>query len=184
MKILSIILLLSVPCFGQSDYKNYLDNTGKINSVYVDNAIRDLYNNKIDKIQTELITGASVQATYLGKSSATATYAPLAGNRIFAGFTSLGTGNTEIKIKTVSGTTASLQDSGIAIAHGLTGDKIIGITAIVRYDTNKGAPPNSEAGNLYYFIWYDATNVNVWNKVSESSSILSKAIVVTIIYIE
>ena len=70
MRILTIILLafVSLPVHGQiADYKSYLNNKGEINPVYINNAVRDLYNQKLD--------ASTASGTYLSKSSASATYA-------------------------------------------------------------------------------------------------------------
>ena len=110
--------------------------------------------------------------------------AALAGNRTFSGFTALGTGNTQINIKTLTGTTSGAQGGSTSINHGLLGDKILCVMTIVRYSANTGMlPGNTEVGAGYeYGASYDITSVNVTNSAANSVNILGKAISVVVIY--
>ena len=110
--------------------------------------------------------------------------AALAGNRTFSGFTALGTGNTQINIKTLTGTTSGAQGGSTAINHGLIGDKILCVMTIVRYSANTGMlPGNTEVGAGYeYGASYDITYVSVTNSAANSVNILGKAISVVVIY--
>lgn len=110
--------------------------------------------------------------------------AALAGNRTFIGFTALGTGNTQINIKTLTGTTSGAQGGSTSINHGLIGDKILCVMTIVRYSANTGMlPGNTEVGAGYeYGASYDITYVNVTNSAANSVNILGKAISVVVIY--
>ncbi len=48
MRIFLMIILLSIPCLALDDYKSFINNKGEIDPVYLDNAIRDLYSEKLN----------------------------------------------------------------------------------------------------------------------------------------
>jgi len=90
-----------------------------------------------------------------------------------------------IKMKKLTGTTASTEGGTIIVAHGLTGDKIISITAKVMQATNYGLLPESveQLGYQYHF-WHDNINAILRTHTTNSENILSKPFVVTIFYEE
>ena len=47
LHIVVICIFFSAFCFSQSDYKTYINNKNEIDPVYIDNALRDLYNKTI-----------------------------------------------------------------------------------------------------------------------------------------
>ncbi len=44
MRTFIILILLSMPCLAIDDYKSFINDKGQIDPVYLNNAIRDLYN--------------------------------------------------------------------------------------------------------------------------------------------
>lgn len=124
-------------------------------------------------------TGAVTAATAL---AALGGFASAGG--VISGFTSLGSGNTAIKVKILSGTTSGSTGGNTAIAHGLTGDKIIAIQAIVHQSPNQGIPPEWSGGADYLFrMSYTSTDVNITNGAA-AGFILTKTITVIIFYVE
>jgi hypothetical protein len=88
-------------------------------------------------------------------------------------------------MKKLTGTTASTQGGEIAIAHGLTGSKIISFTMKIEYDTNSGMPSDHTVLSGYQAsCWYSLTYISVKNSASNSVNILSKPVVITIFYEE
>jgi len=77
------------------------------------------------------------------------------------GFTNLGSDAPAIKMKELSGTLSATDGAITTVAHGLTGDKIIGVQTIVRNATNNGILPCSTLPNSNYEVTYDATNVYI-----------------------
>jgi hypothetical protein len=127
------------------------------------------------------IAPASASASGLVDTSAQS----FAGNKTLTGFTSFGSGNSGLKCKVLSGTTAAAEGGVTTVAHGLTGDKIISITAVVRFASNTGVPPNYGAAAGYeYFVVHTATNAQIELHTTNSENILSKTFYVTIWYLE
>lgn len=105
------------------------------------------------------------------------------GNLNVGGFTSLGD-NVAIKVKKLTGTTAATQNAGITVAHGLTGDKILGHILKISYSTNSGMPENHTYLPGYQASSYHGSiNFEVWNSASNSGNILSKLFTITVFYI-
>jgi hypothetical protein len=104
------------------------------------------------------------------------------------GYTALGgatTGTPSIKIKKLTGTTGAAEGNTVTVAHGLTGDKIISISCIVRSATNSGIPTEfTSIAGYQYSSYYSATDFNIINHPTNSENILSKGFVITIIYEE
>ena len=100
------------------------------------------------------------------------------------GFTMLGSSSAPaIKMIELTGTTASTQGGVVGLAHGLTSSKIISITAMVSYSAGSYIPPSYQGSSGYEFNWYvTGSNVEIWNQSGNSANILSKPIIVTIIY--
>lgn len=103
-----------------------------------------------------------------------------------AGFSALGSGNTPIKIKQLTGTTNASEGGNTQVAHGLTGAKILGVTCVVEHATNSGVPPGGLAAfaGYKYDCYFNATYVIVYNHPTESENILSKPFRVLVVYEE
>lgn len=106
----------------------------------------------------------------------------IAGLKTFGGFTTLGELGTGIKTKRLIGTTAANQGGSVAIAHGLIGDKIIGIQILVRHITNCAIAKLVVGATGYDYDYYDTTNIYVINAPSNSFNIPNKPISVLITY--
>lgn len=88
-----------------------------------------------------------------------------------------------VKIKKLTGTTASTQGASAAVAHGLTGGKIISVTVTVAHGTNQGMMPGQLTNAGYqYDLNFDSVNISVNNISGNSGNILSKPFIVTILY--
>lgn len=102
-----------------------------------------------------------------------------------SGFTKLGEAATGIKMKVLTGTTAETEGSIATINHGLTGDKIVSFTLIVRYEDNKGVEAEYSAHSGYKFhVLCTDYQFLIINDGTESESILSRPIVITVWYTE
>lgn len=109
----------------------------------------------------------------------------VSGVATFTGFTKLGDAATGIKMKVLTGTTGANSGDTATVAHGLTGDKIVGITAKVAYGANLGVTP--ELGNflLYEFsVFHDATNAYISTKTGNDTGVLNKPFTIMIWYVE
>jgi hypothetical protein len=124
------------------------------------------------------LTWANLKATLL------ATAMTWTGNQTFSGFTVLGAGPA-IKMKKLTGTTGAAEGNEVSVAHGLTGAKIVSITAKVTFATNSGiAQEHTGTAGYQYHLSHDATNVYIKNHATNSENILSKALVILITYEE
>jgi hypothetical protein len=74
--------------------------------------------------------------------------------------------------KIVSGTTGDNQGDTTTVAHGLTGDNIIGIQCVVRNTTNYGVIPSTSRANYEYEVRYDDTNI-ILELISDNSDYLT-----------
>jgi hypothetical protein len=103
-----------------------------------------------------------------------------------AGFTKLGgDGSPAIKMKKLTGATATAQSGTTLIAHGLDGSKILDVSVRVFFNTSSSVPPEYTAVGGYQFSAYsDGTNVHIKNSASNSSLILNKFFTVLITYEE
>jgi hypothetical protein len=101
------------------------------------------------------------------------------------GFTQLGSDAPKIKVKKLTGTTGAAEGNAVNVAHGLTGGKILAVTAVVFSAANVGwlLETTSDAGYQYH-VKFDATNVVVTNHATNSENILSKSFTLTLIYEE
>lgn len=107
------------------------------------------------------------------------------GNQYIGGFSSLGgdANHPAIKIKKLIGTTASTQGGVASIAHGLTTTKIIHISAAVAQNAGQLMCNGFQALNGYQFDVADnGTSIIIYNHPTNSGNILSKPVVITIIY--
>ena len=98
------------------------------------------------------------------------------------GFTALGTGNTGLKCKVLSGTTNAAEGGSVALAHGVTSSKIVSISAIVFYDSTSGVTVGQPTGGYVFAADFNSTYVNINNNATSSENILSKPCVVTVWY--
>lgn len=109
--------------------------------------------------------------------------AAVGGNQNIGGFTSLGD-NVAIKVKRLTGIAAATQGGSINVAHGLTGDKIIGFTCKIAQSANAGISSSlTILAGFTFDIYHDGTNFTVLNSASNSSNLLSKPLTITIFYI-
>lgn len=100
------------------------------------------------------------------------------------GFTSLGSGNTGLKCKYLTGTSPAAEGGTVTIAHGLTSDKIVGISSIIRFSSGKGVLNSYLTAAEYHFdVDYDSTNININLSGTSSGNLLSKPIAVLVWYI-
>jgi hypothetical protein len=101
------------------------------------------------------------------------------------GFTKLGSSAPAIKVKKLTGTTASFDGGTVNIPHGLTFSKIISVSILVESGVNNYTPPSFTAlpGLEYNF---DILNNNFWvfNVSGNSGNILSKSFTALITYEE
>jgi hypothetical protein len=108
-----------------------------------------------------------------------------AGNKTLTGFTSLGSGNSGLKCKILTGTSAAAEGGAVNIAHGLTGDKIVGFTCKLTHVTNQAVPPHFvNAAGYDYELYHSDTNFTVYNHATSSENILSKPLTIMVWYIE
>lgn len=107
------------------------------------------------------------------------------GNIYVPNYIRLGDASPSIKVKKITGTTASTQGGIVSIAHGVTWEKIISVTAVVQNGTNSGILPGYiQLGypGYYYSLDYGGTNVRVLNHGTDSAGILSKPVIIYITY--
>ncbi len=185
MKTFILSLLLCAPVYGQINSVDKLTDTAGTRQMMRQN-FNYLNDEKLDIItaSSTYVTKEGAAGTYLTISTAVVTYAPLAGNRTFAGFTALGIGNAQIKVKILTGTSGRM-NSVVAIAHGLTGDKIVGFSAKIHQNTNWGVLPGYEYSAGYnYECYQDDTNFGVQLSSTNSASIQEKPITIMVVYIE
>jgi hypothetical protein len=83
--------------------------------------------------------------------------------------------------KRLTGTTAATQGGSVSVAHGLTGDKILGFTAKVSQSANAGVDTSFRQSPGYTFTCYhDSTNFYITNQTGDSANILSKAFTIIV----
>ena len=101
------------------------------------------------------------------------------------GFTMLGTDAPAIKCIKVSTNTATVQGGLTSVAHGLTGDKIVGLQPIVRFAVGQGMIPGyTFVAGYEYSSSYNGTNVFIGLSAANSSIILDKPVDILIWYEE
>jgi hypothetical protein len=100
------------------------------------------------------------------------------------GYTKLGNDAPAIKMKKLTGTTASIEGNSQIVAHGLNWLKIISISVIVQDDTEYVGPSFENAPGFAFDYGANATYVYVVNRFGASASILSKPFKVLIFYEE
>lgn len=118
-------------------------------------------------------TGGTIYAGYFSGNTAT------------TGFTQLGTDAPKIKVKKITGSTATTQGAYREIAHGLTLSKILSVEVIVSPTATTSHFKKWTAYNTYEFDYYiDDTKVQVLNINGNSGSILNKPLTIYITYEE
>ncbi len=174
-KLIILLLMISCPALGQMNTIDNIENT---------KSTKTKINNNFYTLQMEKLDITTASNTYVTKSSATSEVCYLDGNRVLEGFTALGTGNVQIKVKTLTGTTGRMND-GTGIAHGLTGEKIIGFTAKIHQLTNHGVAPGYEYSAGYnYECYHNDTNFVIQLSSTNSTSIQEKPFTIVVLYIE
>ncbi len=142
---------------------------------------------------TGAFSGALTAATVAGNTGTFASGMSAGGSSIseltvtsflaVTGATTLGSGNTGIFVKVLSGTTSPSEGGFTLVAHGLTSSKIVSIGAVVFYSASAGIVSGYEASTGFkYAVGFDTTNVAVLNDATASESILSKPFKVTVTY--
>lgn len=102
---------------------------------------------------------------------------------IISAYTQLGDTSTRIKIKKITGTTASSEGGQSDVAHGVTLSKIISATCLVTYGANAVVSMAMMRDAGYQFAFYlGASSLSLSNHTTNSENILSKPFVCTIIY--
>jgi len=107
-----------------------------------------------------------------------------AGVKTFNDGVVLGAGNTALKCKVLTGTTAAAEGGTTAVAHGLTGNNILGWTVKVISTTDWGIAPITVHSNEYqYQVIHDATNFSLYLSDTNSGNILSKTFYIMVWYV-
>lgn len=108
--------------------------------------------------------------------------ANLSENQTFLGFIGLGAGNTELKCKVLTSTTAATEGGQITIAHGLDGSKIVNISGVIYLAAEVTVPSPGNQPVYQSWVSTSATNINVTNVTGSSAGLLSKVCKYTIWY--
>ncbi|WP_341224519.1 hypothetical protein [uncultured Arcticibacterium sp.] len=107
------------------------------------------------------------------------------GNTKLHGYTQLGDSAPKIKMKRLTGTTASTEGTTSYIAHGLGANRILAVDVHVNYATNTYVPENHLEHSNYQFSYiHDNVNIRIYTKAGNSANILSKPVVVLVTYEE
>jgi trimeric autotransporter adhesin len=102
------------------------------------------------------------------------------------GYTKLG-GSTApaIKVIKLTGTTASTMGGSVAIASGVTGSKVLEVSAMVEYTSGAFVPMAYNANTGYeYHCYVNGSSIVVINKSANSANVLSKPIKLMVTYEE
>lgn len=102
-------------------------------------------------------------------------------NSIVNGFSKLGSDAPAIKVKKLTGTTASTQGGNVAVAHGLTRSKILSCSVLVDNGTYS-TPPNSTFTNVRYTFDIEDINIVIYNSSTTDSQHHNKPIVILVTY--
>ncbi|WP_341740077.1 hypothetical protein [Microcoleus sp. CAWBG640] len=108
----------------------------------------------------------------------------IGGNLNVGGFTSLGD-NVAIKVKRLTGISASTQGSLVSVAHGLSGDKIQGFVVKLAYVNFQGIASDFDSGasGMSYDCLHDAVNFVLYNHPTNSANILAKPFSILVFYV-
>jgi hypothetical protein len=107
------------------------------------------------------------------------------GNQYVGGFSSLGgdANHPAIKIKVLTGTTASIQGATVTIAHGVDSNKILSVSVLVEWQGQCYLPNSHNIAPGYYFDFFsDTQSVYIVNNANSSYHILSRPVKITLIY--
>ena len=130
--------------------------------------------NTIDLLTGDGVTAPTLKVQVLGT-----------GNVIINEFTKLGSTAPNIKMKKLTGTTGATEGSSTNISHGLTLNKIIGLSVLVVADNGNVIPPGLVfASGFQYDAFMTPTNVTITLSATNSSNMLSNAITVSLTYEE
>jgi hypothetical protein len=101
-------------------------------------------------------------------------------------YTRLGSDAPAIRMKKLTGTTASFQGGGVFVVHGLTDSKILAINVMVEWSPDLYVPAGYRNTTGREFYWENDVGgkITVWNFNGNSASLISKPIKVLIIYEE
>jgi hypothetical protein len=108
------------------------------------------------------------------------------GDVTISGLTALGSGNTPIKVKVVTGTVSG-SDGGLAsAAHGLADpDQILGFSVLVKNNGTDAVLPEYTGDTGYqYSVYHSATNINVKRKLGNSANISGRPFIAVITYVD
>ncbi|MEO6166515.1 MAG: hypothetical protein ABIO46_09660, partial [Chitinophagales bacterium] len=145
------------------------------------NAIAIGYNSSVTSSNSMVLGGTGANAVKVG-IGVTAPAAELEVN----GYTMLGTtvdGAPKIKMKKITGTTATAQGGSVSIAYGLTSSKILSVEVLVEYGANVFVPSGYIVNSGYEFNYYvNTTNVIIYNLTGNSTNILSDPVRILITY--
>lgn len=100
------------------------------------------------------------------------------------GYTKLGSDAPSIKVKKLTGTTASTEGGNSSILHGLNIDKVLPpISVMVDAGNNTWIHQGyTRSADLEFNFYISASDVTVFNVAGNSASILSKALKILIVY--
>ena len=119
----------------------------------------------------------------IGRSSPS-TALDVSGTVTLRDFTILGSGNTAVKMKRVTGTTSSAQGGQTTIFTGITPSKVIAISAVVDFGSGgKIANGHTATSGFNFGVWHGTLGAEVRLHPTDSATILSKLVSVWITYI-
>lgn len=108
-------------------------------------------------------------------------------NLLLSGFTVLGTGNTGVKCKIISGTTPATEGANLTFAHGLVGGKIVHTSGTINFAANATVPIPGNQSSYASFMSTSDTLISMTLMPAASGGsggILSKPFRIMIWYIE
>lgn len=104
-------------------------------------------------------------------------------NTTTKGYTKLGTDAPAIKVKKMTGLTASTEGGFVSLAHGLNAANILSVTVMVSWNTNQYICNSYTFSPGFEFNHqFDATNIVVSNVPGNSANILSSLMKIMITY--
>lgn len=106
----------------------------------------------------------------------------VSGTAIHSGYTYLGSAGPAIQMKKLTGTTGGVEGTAIAITHGLTRSKILGMQLLVDTGTEDIPPGYVAVAGYEYHAFINTANVQLVNRTANSANILSKACKVLLTY--
>jgi len=99
------------------------------------------------------------------------------------GFTKLGSDAPLIKIKKLTSTSGSSEGFDVGVLHGITISKLLGILIVIESTTNSFIGPNYTINpELQYSYYTTSTEIRIVGASTNSGSILSKPIEITLVY--